>query len=431
MAKIGVLILHKKTDRGKSKTKSFDDLLYLGLKIILEDLKQEYEYISFVNIKDYDFVLVSLTSVMDVENIICTLGKADKGKCKIIVGGSGCINIRSYIGYIDIAVFGRADNQINEIIDGAEFDNVWRKDKDPELKGSYIIRQVNKLNEKENTIGCPRKCYFCQYTWTRKMIGERYHHGIDLKVDEDDFQKLEIKRSGRYTTAFDGLSASSRIAVNKTWCSVEEIKNKINGIYNNQKIIKPVNIKLFQIVGFPWESEQTFITDLKENKSYWRRVDRKNKKKRIIFMYVFTPFSPEPLTPMQYSRANIIDNWREYLGGAKCHNIYGDKTTDIEAFTLPQIPGGFTLAKRVLINRCTKELKEKIVKILEYPKQKSVYVMVKNVIQYIGMDIFNKIDPQEAGFNYLKTYCNVNKLDGKAESKYKELSSAKKPSISS
>ena len=152
--KIGVLLFYDKVNRG-GRDNSFDKLPYYGFKYILSELEYDYEIINVTQIKEYDFVLCSLTSIMDIENMIYVFEtyKPDKGKCKIVVGGFGCINISAIYDYIDIAVFGRAEEQINEILNGVEYDNVWRKDKDPVLGGKYIIRQPVKLLPFETLIG--------------------------------------------------------------------------------------------------------------------------------------------------------------------------------------------------------------------------------------------------------------------------------------
>jgi len=409
---VGVLLLSEITQRQNGK-RPFDNMLYTGLKIVLDELEEEYEVCGGKDINKYGYVLVSLTSVMDVENLMYTLSSYAKGKAIIVVGGAGCINIRSYKDLIDIAVFGRAEGQINGIINGIEYDNVWRQSTDPDVEGEYIIRQATKLTEQESSIGCPRKCAFCQYTWTRKSMGGRYHHGGDISSEEDDFEKIRFTKPGHYTTAFDGLSEATRKRVNKHWCKEEDIKKKFKEIYTNNRIDKAVCIKLFQIIGYPWETKQTLFEDIRENTKTWGRVGRGNKQnKRIVVMYLFTPFSPEPLTPMQYEKANIVDNWREYLGGGSCYKIYDDN--NINVFTLPQINSGFTLAKRVMVNRATNGNAEIIRKIILNKKLKALKAAtaVSSILPHIGNDIFNEIGDEYSGFGYLSTYIKIPEFKG-------------------
>jgi hypothetical protein len=395
-------------------------MLYIGLRIILDDLNEDYEFCSSATLRNYQYALVSLTSTMDVENLINTLEHVDKGNCKVVVGGSGCVNIRAYSDLIDIAVFGRAEGQINDILSGKELPNVWRKDVDPKIESIYHVRQSDEPTKSEMTIGCPNKCYFCQYSWTRKATAKRYTHGGDLKIDEDDFRNLQITKSGRYTTAFDGLSERTRFAVNKTWITKGDIRNKFDGIYENEEIKKPINMKIFNIVGYPWETRETVSIDFVENGKLWKEIDRNSGEKRIVLMYYFTPFSPEPLTPMQYSKSNPMINWHTEIGHGKCVCIWGGK--DINAFTLPQINSGITLAKRVLINRCRESDRNGVRAVLQNRKIRTMSAsLAMHAVATSGVidcSLFGEIEPGFAGFDYLRTYCNTKKMHGIAEKRY-------------
>lgn len=420
MARIGVLLLDVVTDRGSTAGRCFDDMLYLGLHVVLDDLAEPYEFCSSSTLKDYEYALVSLTSSMDVENLVNTLEGLNKGKCKIIVGGNGCINIRAYSDLIDIAVFGRAEGQINEILAGEDFPNVWRRERDPEVRGTYEVRQAERPTEREETIGCPNKCYFCQYTWTRRSTSDRYTHGGDLYIDEDDFKSLKITKSGRYTTAFDGCSERTRNAVGKTWVKVSDIENKMSAIYECETILRPVNLKIFNIVGYPWESPATWREDMAAEGEMWRKIDRGRGLRRIVLMYYFTPFSPEPLTPMQYSKSQPRINWHTEIGHGKCVPIWNG--VDINAFTLPQINSGLTLAKRVLINRCREQDRKGVRSLLRNKQLRALpaSLAVKAIFdsRIIDSGLFEEIEPGSAGFDYLKTYLDPCKMHGLAEKRF-------------
>jgi len=421
MARIGVLLLDVVTDRGSTADRSFDDMLYIGLHVVLDDLAEPYGFCSSATIKDYEYVLVSLTSPMDVENLINTLEGLDKGHAQIVVGGNGCINIRSYADLVDIAVFGRAEGQINDILAGVDFPNVWRRTRDPEISGAYEIRQVAEPTKSETSIGCPNKCFFCQYTWVRKATSGRYHHGGDLRIDEDDFKSLAVTKAGRYTTAFDGCSERTRYAVGKPWVKVSDIEAKIANIYDCETILKAVNIKIFNIVGYPWETPQTWRADMDAEGAMWGMIDRAGGKRRVVLMYYFTPFSPEPLTPMQYSRSQPRINWHAEIGHGKCVPIWNG--VDINAFTLPQINSGFSLLKRVLINRCREQDRNGARSIFRNKKIRtmSASLVVKAIFDSNVIDnrIFGEIEPGSSGFDYLRTYANPAKMHGLAEKRYK------------
>lgn len=409
--KIGVLLFYDKINRG-GRDNSFDKLPYYGFKYILSELDYEYEVINITQIKDYDYVLCSLTSVMDIENMIYVFEtyKPDKGKCKIVVGGFGCINITSIYDYIDIAVFGRAEGQINEIINGTEFNNVWRKDKDPDLSGQYQIRQPVKLLPFETLIGCRNKCFFCHYSWTRKYMGEGNYSPVNAPFPEDDWRGLTVENSGRYLTAWDGVSEYSRFKVNKK-ISDDDIKNKMLSWYNFNREAA-VNLKIYNIIGYPWETKESIKNDFRIIKNNFEECDLKKggAGNRIFIMMMFTPFSPEPFTPMELLKPNIDIIWRDYFEEMG-RQVY--KGVDIECFILPQINSSFTLAKRVMINRCTLQDRKYIQNVLKNKKIDSLRSsqQIGQLKKYSGFPfwMFEEIDKKP--IPYLNTFTDFKHIN--------------------
>jgi hypothetical protein len=396
--RIGVMVLEKIADR--ENTKSFFDLKNFGLCAILSELDEPWEYTRPELINVYEFVLVSLTSVMDVENLIYTFEcfTPKPVKPKIIIGGFGVINIKLMLPYIDIAVFGRAEGQINEILAGEEFDNVWRKERDPDLEGKYIIRAPRYLVLGENGIGCRGRCKFCQYTWTRPALqrNQKYNPGQSLYIQETDWAGLEITKAGRYTTAWDGWSEETRLRVSKP-ITDQSIRDKLLSIGNLEGIDATINIKVFQIIGYPWETIESVKEGINCTAELLRQIDEAIANK-IILAFLCTPFGPEPMTPMQYEQGNIEVNWREELNGI---DVYRGK--HIDAFITPVIPGPYTLTKRIMINRA--EMNDlgafKLIafssRLKRLPERYKVPWMLKHGI--IGREMFDKIN--RAGFDYL------------------------------
>lgn len=344
-ARVGVLVLNRVTDRATAK--HFLKQPNHGLKAILGELNEPYEFCSAEFINSYEFVLVSLTSVMDVENLIYTMERyaPETVRAKIIVGGFGVGNIKLLTPYIDIAVFGRAEGQINEILAGQDFDNVWRKDQDPKLEGRYAVRQPRYLVDGELGVGCRNKCRFCQYTFIRRPLvaGQEYNPGTQLTIQETDWAALEVDKQGRYTTAWDGWSQETRRRVAKP-ITDQDIADKLFEI-DNRGIDGTVNIKVFQIVGYPWETPETVNKDIAAVGQILKEIDRQIKTS-IILAFFCTPFGPEPLTPMQYEPGNIHVNWREAI---ETLDVY--RGENITAFITPTISGPFALMKRMFIHR--------------------------------------------------------------------------------
>jgi radical SAM superfamily enzyme YgiQ (UPF0313 family) len=309
--KIGVLLFDEKVNRG-GRNNSFDKLPYFGFKYVLSELDHPYQIISPSQIKDFDYCLCTLTSSMDIENLIYTFEKhkPKKGNCKVLVGGFGCINVWSIYDYIDVAVFGRAEGQINDILSGAKLDNVWRKDQDSDLLEKYQIRQMHKLIGDEKTVGCRNKCAFCQYSHVRKYTGGKNYDVVDVSFVEDDWRGLEITGSGRYITAWDGLNAETRKRIKKK-ITDQQIKDKIISWYDVKRE-RAINLKIFNIIGYPWETKQSVKQDIERIREFLSECDlhKGGAENRLLIMMMFTPFSPEPMTPMQNDKPNIDVIWR-------------------------------------------------------------------------------------------------------------------------
>jgi len=397
--KLGVLIFRKAKDRA-TRDNSFDKLPYLGFRHVLNELNHGYEYVDIENISKYDYCLYSITSVYDVESLIIEIGKKgiNKGKCKLVVGGAGCVNIVAIYDYIDIACFGRCEGQINGILAGQEYENVWRKVKDKDLSKLYIIRQAQELLPGEISVGCKNKCSFCQYTWTRKHIGN-CNYNANWKLEEDDIKSTKILNSGRYITAIDGFSEQTRKRVNKS-ITDKDIYNFCGQIYDVD-LKAAANVKVYSICGFPWETPETIRADLKSFGKILGEADRRSGTRRMVMMVMVTPFSPEPMTPMEGDKCNVNYNWgKEFEGMGR--TIY--KGIDIECFILPQINSPATLARRLIINRANLDNREKIQKILRTRYKTDNGLYTSQISKYLGYDIFNEMTRRPV--EYLQSYCN-------------------------
>ena len=349
---IGVLLLHRVVDRKINKGNRSGLFIEpnFGLKAILNELKQPYEICYPETINQYKQVLISLTSVMDVENLIYTFEKyvTDNVTAEIIVGGFGVINIRLIHRYIDVAVFGRAEGQINAILGGHSFGNVWRKEIDPGITKTYTIRQPRELLPGENSVGCRNRCLYCQYAHIRLPLSKavKYDPGQGISIPETDWHGLCIDKPGKYITAWDGWGEDTRLKVNKK-ITEEQITSKLL----EMDIDGTVSLKIFQIIGYPWETVGSVLYDIQHMVELLCEIDRYRtffNKNKIILSFLVTPFGPEPMTPMEREPANIYINWRDKMGPLKLF-----KGDNLQAFIIPSIMGPWALVKRTLINRAT------------------------------------------------------------------------------
>jgi len=415
-ARVGVLILDNFHQRSTRKNIYFDAFEYFGLRAILSELNEPYEFTSMANINNYDYILVSLTSVYDVENLVYTFERHKKEiKPEIIVGGAGVVNIKLYSKYIDVACFGRGEGQINEIISGKALPNVWRKEDDPHFDKVYEFRQPQYLVKGETNVGCRNKCFFCQYTWLRKHFipSTRYNSQIEIAGVEDDWRNLNITDGRYYVTALDGLSEKTRFMINKK-ITDEDIKQKLSELYK-KNIKTRISLKIFQIVGYPWETVESVVNDLQHFKHLIGSVDDNEQKMDMKMFLLFTPFSPEPLTPMQSLPANIYTDWRYELVVKRNYFLYDGNNFQVRIMQYINSP--YTLVKRVMINRGVAPHLDAFKKLCfskalkRYPAMQKVKILMnKNIIE---PEMFGVVNKENAAWSYLRTYTNVWKLSEK------------------
>lgn len=270
----------------------------------------------------------------------------------MIGGGMSALNPWAVHDICDVMVFGRAEDQMDAILRGERLPNVWRKRDDPYLEGHYEVRQASRLLNGEQSVGCPWRCTFCQYSHIRRRVtGGSYHPG--MLTPEDNWMALNVETPGRYVTALDGWSEATRRRVRKP-ISDEAIVAKLRAI---QALDLPsaVVMKVYMIVGFPWETPQSVLRDAWTFRQVLADADA-GAGGRVVIMLMVTPFSPEPMTPMQCEPVNMIE-WRPVLEQAGRALYWSEH---LEAFVLPQIAGLGTLLRRVAINRCGRDNREAV-----------------------------------------------------------------------
>lgn len=369
MKKVGILVFSDKIqERGTRKNTFFDAFEYLGLRHIISEIDRKKYTIDFCSEKtlnDFDFVLCSITSLYDIYNL-CSCPGVLKRKSTLIIGGQGVSNVRAYKEYFDIAVFGRAEGQINDILAGESLPNVLRMKDDPNIERQYEYRQAKYLVNGENNVGCPNKCRFCFYSWTHHQFrpSSSYESAIGIAGQEDDIRNIKIGDGRHYVTAIDGVSEESRKRVAKP-IKNQEIKDKIAEIYEKD-MKKRVSLKIFVICGYPWESVDSHYLD--ELRQVFAESDKPTSRFPIFVHLLFTPFSPEPLTPMEIDQPNFDIDWRRFLLTGQLYD-----SASLKVFIMPYILSPYRLFERVYLNRAT-ESESGLMKVLtnsKFRKQKS------------------------------------------------------------
>jgi len=286
--------------------------------------------------------LIGLTSPMDTYRLLCNVNRLPTNT-RLIIGGQGAYSFLSFSDVVHRICFGRAEGLCDEIVVGDSdldfcYDNGMQQNK-------YMVRQAQYLLPGESSVGCRGRCKFCQYSATRRFMGDGDYNPTSngTNITEDRWKDI-LPKSGRQTTALDGWSERTRKRVGKP-VSDDEIVETLNKIIST--IDGTMTLKVFQIIGYPWESPNTIKDDLSSFREILSRV--KPGKGRIFMMILNTPFSPEPLTRMCNEPAQIDYNWRDILLSKENRSLID--VPHLNAYMLPQIGGNLTLYKRVAINR--------------------------------------------------------------------------------
>ena len=326
-----------------------------GLSGIIDELGGNVGVCTPETMDKFDIVLYSITSPVDQIAMAAELPDRRHRKTRLIVGGQGSYPIWALTDMVDRVCFGRAEKAANEIVlQDKPLSYCWDADRDPNIAHRYQIRASAGLYSKEGSLGCKQACTFCQYTYTREIVGQSADSAYSAgsqgnKVDEDTIATIDLTKPGRITTALDGWSEMTRKRVRKGVTDSYFARRLREAI---EALDGTIVLKVFQIVGYPWETAESINADIKNMREILAAADPQTKQRgRIVIMFVNTPFSPEPITPMQDDRASIDINWRHAIIGQsnKCRNVY--KGLNLEAFILPQISGPLTLLRRVAVNR--------------------------------------------------------------------------------
>lgn len=272
----------------------------------------------------YDIILVSLTSHYDTYAFAQATKKnsnwCNNRKFKVYLGGFGCQNITMLTKYADYAFFGRAENEIVDMLekgDDYQHKSFLRLNK---IEKVYI-NQVNKFyphevkidfnynsHYKESRYGCPNRCYYCNYTFSRKNINNKnfVYNELDGASDEIEWCKSDLYNplKPHIITAIDGYSERLRYNMNRR-ISDTMISDFFIDIANKTEC-SGVAVKLYNIVGIEGETED----------DYYQFVDIMTKldgrlSKPVTITLQNTPFNPSPVTPMSYAPI-LIKDYIEY-----------------------------------------------------------------------------------------------------------------------
>ncbi len=355
MGTIGILVLdHKVKERGTRKTTHFDSMPFVGIKRIIYELHNAGYNTEFVSIKDinkHKYNIYSVISSFEYMNLLSHKDELSNRTSKLILGGAGLCNVSPLINIADIFHIGRGENCIINILNGKEQDGTIYdahnlKDDSVNVKMPECLIKISGYEEK--SVGCNAKCFFCQYAWKNGTLNtnDRYTSGSSLFEDYITTLDWNMAVKGA-VSAIDGLQEKTRKMVNKK-VSNKDITDKFLEAMETKRD-KRLSLKLFNIVGYPWEKGDLSIVN--EFKNCIKKAAIDGKYKNTIKVVVnHNHFTPMPLTPMEMLPVNIF-NFRNLF--MKHKDIYDDGHINVWHYDYSASP--LYAMEQAIINRASSD----------------------------------------------------------------------------
>ena len=396
--RVGIYVFTDQIKARKTKKREgyFDGQNYIGLRYIASQIDRDTHdlvYVSKDTINTVDFCLISLTSYYDVLNLINEL----HGKhitATVCVGGAGYNNVGLLRDIVDIGTVGRGEDTIDRILRGEEIEGLYYKRTNRNLTRPIKIMPLKTYIEIddnfvgrycEQSIGCPKKCYFCEYSWKHRWTHKGTGYESGLLNRETLFRDLNWAdyKNRDLVTAIDGATEATRNVVNKPIAN-SEITDKMMEIYSAPRDY--VSLKLYCLLGYPFEQKfqpeeavEAIIAARKTGSSH-----------RCNVLIVSPHFMPMPFTPMECEPINWYNfrqeikryNWDRFGRGNV--NVYWN-------WSLASSP--VSAAEATILNRCDVEDAPKIKAILCSGKYKSLDFLRKRKVleKYFG-DVLGRVD---------------------------------------
>lgn len=418
------------------KQESYNKRLFAGLQVVIDILKRAGYQVDFAGkatAHQYDIVLVSITSDCDWWPYINERTQWGKGNYIVIIGGAGVLNVRPFLRYADYFVLGRAegiaDKLVKAIVEGEPFESKYvinANTFNPE--NNYSINQVdciyphdieleNGESYHEDIIGCNHKCLFCGYTWHRKNANDEvfsysglWNGGADREramIDIANGEEVDLVKLR--TTAIDGLSQRLRFAVNKR-ITREMLRDFLDKL---AKCGKPHQVKFYNIIGYPTETEDDWFEFLEDIRTVDERLP-KTQKQTCILLHS-TPFRPMPATPLAckpMSYRNYRGEIARILGTGLKGNIFyqGNSIWAVESMGTESLP---TVTQSAIVWRGTEADADNLERIARSRKFKSASMAVKQATLEKYFDVsklFREYTKDTLPTRYLRTYAKVENM---------------------
>jgi len=167
-----------------------------------------------------------------------------------------------------------------------------------------------------------------------------------------------------------------------------------------------VYVKVFNIVGYPWENKELNFNELIKAV---KAADKRNKEQSVWLKLSLNHFKPMPLTPMENEPVNLI-NFRELL--LKNNRLYIGN--NFELTLLPYAASPITALEETLINRAYEKNYDNFVKVILSKKymQLNSKKKIDVILKYFGEGIAKYTENLPT--NYIQhPYSNFSKIKQK------------------
>lgn len=418
---------------------SFNTRLFAGMAVVMDILQRAGHAVEFAGkstVHNYDAILVSITADCDWWGFIAERCNWRKGNYKVIVGGQGVLNVRPFLEWVDYFVLGRAEGEIDKLINalanGENYDSPYIiHNKTFSADKKYYIKQAESIyphdvklasgdTYHEDVIGCNHRCLFCGYTWHRKQVTQEefnysglWNGGKDRERAMIDMHNgIEVDLVKLRTTAIDGLSERLRFNVNKK-ITREMLRNFLTKLAS---CAKPHQVKFYNILGYPTETEADWFEFLEDIKIVDGGFNRQEKQTSILLHS--TPFRAMPATPlackpMQYK--NFRGQIASVLGAGLKGNIFyqGNAMWAVESMATESLS---TVIQSAIVWRGTERDSENFKKVALSKKfiTSSSAIKQATLEKYFDVNkLFGEFTPDMLPTKYLGTYAKVEKMWGR------------------
>jgi len=437
------------------KRESYNIRIWCGIEMLHDRLIRDgidVGYCGRDTVGGHKIILVSITSSIDWYSFIAERLLWAKGNYTVVIGGAGVYNIRPFLDYADVFVFGRTEEIITPLVKSILSKNRYEHSSvcyatEFSMDKEYVINQAERCYQylyrtargeswQEQSIGCKRKCLFCQYTWTRRHVTEIERDGVyntsRANVNEGTIFDFDISRPEDWSkgnksyiiVGVDGSSERLRFLMNKP------ISDDLlcEFIVASVRVPRLYRVKMFNIVGLPTETEADWhaLVDV------FKRADKQirstvDDREFYVFEIVNNHFSAQACTPLAISSGEYTDlRWKPADTVRVTPSEYRHKVFDGDHIRLLYMYSTETLPVVALcyaVMRGT-ELDAKPIRQIAMSKKfwgANTATRLATVEKYLDVDrLFRGYTWEELPTRYLGTYVSQHKMERLAAARFRK-----------